>query len=140
MNLSPQFRLIRRTELLIAVKKLSLLCTGEDCKSLRNLLKRRTPLRVTHNDTKLNNVLLTATATMLFALSTLTRLCRVLRFMISATLFALVLTPAPRTTIIMIRLSLCLIILRRMQKGFLSEAGDALNQCEIDNLAFSPNL
>ena len=91
----------------------------EDCKKLVELIEKgELPLRVTHNDTKLNNVLFDSESDDAITLSTLTRLCRVLRFMISATLFALVLTPAPRMTIIMIGLSLCLIILRRMQKAF----------------------
>ena len=75
----------------------------EDCKKLVELIEKgELPLRVTHNDTKLNNVL--------FDSDSDDAICVMLDYF------------------------------EAYAKGFLSEAGDALNQCEIDNLAFSAKL
>ena len=102
--------------------------------------KGELPLRVTHNDTKLNNVLFDSDsddAICVIDLDTvmpglaLYDLCDSIRFGANS---------CAEDDDNYDKVELMLDYFEAYAKGFLSEAGDALNQCEIDNLAFSAKL
>ena len=98
------------------------------------------PLRVTHNDTKLNNILFdktTGEGLCVIDLDTVMPGLALYDFGDSIRFGA---NSCAEDDDNYDKVELMLDYFEAYAKGFLSEAGDALNQCEIDNLAFSAKL
>ena len=113
----------------------------EDCKRLVELLDAgKLPLRVTHNDTKLNNVLFdndTDDAICVIDLDTVMPGLALYDFGDSIRYGANTCSEdCDRYDDVGINLD----YFKAYARGFLSQAGESLNQCEIDNLAFSAKL
>ena len=112
-----------------------------DCPRLVNLIDNGSlPLRVTHNDTKLNNVIFdcdTDEAICVIDLDTVMPGLALYDFGDSIRFGANTCAEDEKDTS---KVSLDLDYFKAYARGFLSEAGKSLNQCEIDNLAFSAKL
>ena len=113
----------------------------EDCSLLMDLLQKgELPLRVTHNDTKMSNVLLddaTGKAVCVIDLDTvMPGLCA---FDFGDSIRAGASTAAEDEADLS-KVSLDLEYFGAYAKGFLSQAGESLTQTEIDQLAFSAKL
>lgn len=112
-----------------------------DCSRLVDLTaKGELPLRVTHNDTKLNNVMFdedTDDAICVIDLDTVMPGLALYDFGDSIRFGANTCAEDEKD---ISKVAVDLDYFRAYAKGFLSEAGDSLNQCEIDNLAFSAKL
>ncbi|MCH5315997.1 MAG: aminoglycoside phosphotransferase family protein [Eubacterium sp.] len=113
----------------------------EDCKRLVDLLSDgKLPLRVTHNDTKLNNVLFdndTDEAICVIDLDTVMPGLALYDFGDSIRYGA---NTCSEDCDEFEKVRINLDYFKAYARGFLSQAGDSLNQCEIDNLAFSAKL
>lgn len=113
----------------------------EDCNRFVNLIEQgKLPIRVTHNDTKLNNVLFdkdTDEAICVIDLDTVMPGLALYDFGDSIRFGA---NSCVEDDDNYDNVRLMLDYFEAYAKGFLSEAGQALNQCEIDNLAFSAKL
>lgn len=98
------------------------------------------PLRVTHNDTKLNNVMFdeaTNEALCVIDLDTVMPGLALYDFGDSIRFGA---NTADEDEKDLDKVSISLEYFKAFAEGFLSEAGKAFNQCEIDNLAFASKL
>ncbi len=113
----------------------------DDCSKLVNLIKaNKLPLRVTHNDTKLNNVIFdndTNEAICVIDLDTVMPGLALYDFGDSIRFGA---NTAAEDEKDLSKISLSLEYFEAYTCGFLSQAGDSLNQCELENLAFSAKL
>lgn len=112
-----------------------------DCSKLVDLIEKgELPVRVTHNDTKLNNVLFdenTDDAICVIDLDTVMPGLALYDFGDSIRFGANTCKEdEPDTDKVKINLD----YFEAYARGFLSEAGDSFNQCEKDNLAFSAKL
>lgn len=112
-----------------------------DCSRLVDLIEKGDlPIRVTHNDTKLNNVIFdeeTDDAICVIDLDTVMPGLALYDFGDSIRFGANTADEdEPDTS----KVSISLEYFKAYAKGFLSEAGESLNPCEIDNLAFSAKL
>ena len=112
-----------------------------DCTRLTDLIdKGHLPIRVTHNDTKLNNVLFdndTDEAICVIDLDTVMPGLALYDFGDSIRFGANTCAEDEKDTS---KVALNLDYFRAYAKGFLSQAGDSLTQTEKDNLAFSAKL
>ena len=112
-----------------------------DCSRFVDLLNRgKLPIRVTHNDTKLNNVIFdkdTDDAICVIDLDTVMPGLALYDFGDSIRFGANTADEDEKDTS---KVAINLDYFKAYAKGFLSEAGGSLNQCEIDNLAFSAKL
>lgn len=112
-----------------------------DCERLVNLLAEgKLPVRVTHNDTKLNNVLFdeeSDDAICVIDLDTVMPGLALYDFGDSIRFGA---NTAVEDEADLSKVSLSLEYFKAYAEGFLSQAGKSLNQCEIDNLAFAAKL
>lgn len=113
----------------------------DDCKRLVDLIdKGELPLRVTHNDTKLNNVMFdndTNDAICVIDLDTVMPGLALYDFGDSIRFGANTCAEDEKD---LSKVKINLDYFKAYAKGFLSEAGSRFNQCEIDNLAFSSKL
>lgn len=113
----------------------------EDCKKIETLIAQgKLPLRVTHNDTKLNNVIFdedTDDAICVIDLDTIMPGSALYDFGDSIRFGA---NSCEEDDCNFDKVEARLDYFKEYAKGFLSEAGDAFNKCEIDNLAFSAKL
>ncbi len=113
----------------------------EDCKKLVDLTEEgMLPIRVTHNDTKLNNVMFdedTDDAICVIDLDTVMPGLALYDFGDSIRFGANTCAEDEKDTG---KVKINLEYFEAYAKGFLSEAGESFNQCEIDNLAFSAKL
>lgn len=117
------------------------LARKNDCSKLVDLMEKgELPLRVTHNDTKLNNVMFDDTtdeAICVIDLDTVMPGLALYDFGDSIRFGANTCDEdEPDTDKVKIDLD----YFKAYAQGFLSQAGESLNQCEIDNLAFSAKL
>lgn len=114
---------------------------SEDMKKITDLIKiGDIPLRVTHNDTKLNNILFdkkTGESLAVIDLDTVMPGSALYDFGDSIRFGA---STAAEDEKNLSRVEMSLDYFRAYAKGFLSEAGDILTQAEKDNLAFSAKL
>lgn len=112
-----------------------------DCRRLVDLINEgKLPLRVTHNDTKLNNVIFdeeTDDAICVIDLDTVMPGLALYDFGDSIRFGANTCAEDEKDTE---KVKLNLDFFKAYAEGFLSEAGKSFNQCEIDNLAFSAKL
>lgn len=112
-----------------------------DCSRLVDLINDGSlPIRVTHNDTKLNNVIFdedTDDAICVIDLDTVMPGLALYDFGDSIRFGANTCAEDEADTS---RIAINLEYFEEYAKGFLSECGESLNQCEIDNLAFSAKL
>lgn len=112
-----------------------------DCSKFVDLINSgKLPLRVTHNDTKLNNVLFdedTDEAICVIDLDTVMPGLALYDFGDSIRFGA---NTCNEDEADVDKVKINLDYFSAYAKGFLSEAGESLNQCEIDNLAFSAKL
>lgn len=113
----------------------------DDCSKLVDLMNRgELPLRVTHNDTKLNNVMFdenTDEAICVIDLDTVMPGLALYDFGDSIRFGANTCDEDEADTD---KVKIDLDYFKAYAEGFLSQAGESLNQCEIDNLAFSAKL
>lgn len=113
----------------------------KDCSRLINLIDNgELPIRVTHNDTKLNNVIFdekTDDAICVIDLDTVMPGLALYDFGDSIRFGANTADEDEKDTS---KVSVNLDYFKAYAKGFLSEAGDSLNSCELDNLAFASKL
>lgn len=113
----------------------------QDCSRLVDLINNGSlPLRVTHNDTKLNNVMFdedTDDAVCVIDLDTVMPGLALYDFGDSIRFGANTCAEDEKDTD---KVAIDLDYFKAYAEGFLSEAGDSFNQCEIDNLAFSAKL
>lgn len=113
----------------------------DDAGVLVDLIKQgELPLRVTHNDTKLNNVIFdeeTNQGLCVIDLDTVMPGLALYDFGDSIRFGA---NTANEDEADLDKVSLNLEYFKAYAQGFLSEAGEAFNQCEIDNLAFASKL
>ncbi len=113
----------------------------EDCKKLVELIEKgELPLRVTHNDTKLNNVLFDSDSDDAICVIDLDTVMPGLALYDFGDSIRFGANSCAEDDDNYDKVELMLDYFEAYAKGFLSEAGDALNQCEIDNLAFSAKL
>lgn len=112
-----------------------------DCSRFVNLIKEgKLPIRVTHNDTKLNNVIFdedTNDAICVIDLDTVMPGLALYDFGDSIRFGA---NTAAEDEKDISKVKINLDYFKAYAQGFLSEAGKSFNQCEIDNLAFSAKL
>jgi hypothetical protein len=112
-----------------------------DCSKLVDLIKSGDlPLRVTHNDTKLNNVMFdedTNDAICVIDLDTVMPGLALYDFGDSIRFGA---NTCAEDEVDTSKVAIDLDYFKAYARGFLSEAGESFNQCEIDNLAFSAKL
>lgn len=112
-----------------------------DCSRLVDLINSGDlPLRVTHNDTKLNNVMFdedTDDAICVIDLDTVMPGLALYDFGDSIRFGANTCAEDEKDTD---KVAIDLDYFKAYAEGFLSEAGGSFNQCEIDNLAFSAKL
>lgn len=102
--------------------------------------KGKLPLRVTHNDTKLNNVMFdkkTNECVCVIDLDTVMPGLALYDFGDSIRFGA---NTAAEDEKDLSKVSLDLEYFKAYAEGFLSEAGDALNKCEVENLAFAAKI
>ncbi|NLB35717.1 MAG: aminoglycoside phosphotransferase family protein [Clostridiales bacterium] len=113
----------------------------KDADKLLNLLKKgRLPIRVTHNDTKLNNVLFdndTHQGICVVDLDTVMPGLSLYDFGDSIRFGANTALEDERDVSLV---SLDLELYEQYARGYLHEAGSSLNDCEIENLSFSSKL
>lgn len=113
----------------------------DDCSRLVNLINDGSlPLRVTHNDTKLNNVMFdidTDDAICVIDLDTVMPGLALYDFGDSIRFGANTCAEDEKDTS---KVAIDLDYFKAYAEGFLSQAGKSFNQCEIDNLAFSAKL
>ena len=102
--------------------------------------KGELPLRVTHNDTKLNNVLFDSDSDDAICVIDLDTVMPGLALYDFGDSIRFGANSCAEDDDNYDKVELMLDYFEAYAKGFLSEAGDALNQCEIDNLAFSAKL
>ena len=108
---------------------------------LRNLaVAGQLPLRVTHNDTKLNNVLFDATAGEAICVIDLDTVMPGLAHYDFGDSIRFGANTAAEDEADLSKVSLDLEYFGAYAKGFLSQAGESLTQTEIDQLAFSAKL
>lgn len=98
------------------------------------------PLRVTHNDTKLNNVLFDATAGEAICVIDLDTVMPSLAHYDFGDSIRFGANTAAEDEADLSKVSLDLEYFGAYAKGFLSQAGESLTQTEIDQLAFSAKL
>ena len=98
------------------------------------------PLRVTHNDTKLNNVLFDATAGEAICVIDLDTVMPGLAHYDFGDSIRFGANTAAEDEADLSKVSLDLEYFGAYAKGFLSQAGESLTQTEIDQLAFSAKL
>jgi len=112
-----------------------------DCSRLVDLIEQgELPIRVTHNDTKLNNVMFdedTDDAICVIDLDTVMPGLALYDFGDSIRFGANTCAEDEKD---ISKVALNLEYFTAYAKGFLSQAGDSFNPCEIDNLAFSAKL
>lgn len=112
-----------------------------DCSKLVNLIESgELPIRVTHNDTKLNNVMFdedTDDAICVIDLDTVMPGLALYDFGDSIRFGANTCAEDEKDVS---KVAINLDYFEAYARGFLSEAGKSFNQCEIDNLAFSAKL
>lgn len=112
-----------------------------DCSYLVNLIENgKLPVRVTHNDTKLNNVMFdedTNDAICVIDLDTVMPGLALYDFGDAIRFGANTCAEDEADTS---KVAINLEYFGAYARGFLKEAGNSLNQCEIDNLAFSAKL
>lgn len=118
-----------------------ILARKNDCEKLVQLIEKGDlPLRVTHNDTKLNNVMFdedTDEAICVIDLDTVMPGLALYDFGDSIRFGANTCDEDEKDVT---KVKIDLDYFKAYAEGFLGEAGDSLNQCEIDNLAFSAKL
>jgi len=98
------------------------------------------PLRVTHNDTKLNNVMFDSETNECVCVIDLDTVMPGIALFDFADAIRFGANTAAEDEQDLNKVSLDLDYFEAYSKGFLSEAGETLNQCEKDNLAFSAKL
>lgn len=98
------------------------------------------PLRVTHNDTKLNNVMFDATTNECVCVIDLDTVMPGLALYDFGDSIRFGANTGDEDEKDLSKVSLDLDYFKAYAEGFLSEAGDAFNQCEIDNLAFASKM
>ena len=112
-----------------------------DCSRLVDLIEKGDlPIRVTHNDTKLNNVIFdedTNDAICVIDLDTVMPGLALYDFGDSIRFGANTCAEDEKDTS---NVAINLDYFEAYARGFLSEAGESFNQCEIDNLAFSAKI
>lgn len=113
----------------------------DDCRRFVDLIEKgELPLRVTHNDTKLNNVMFdedTDEAICVIDLDTVMPGLALYDFGDSIRFGANTCDEDEKDVS---KVKIDLDYFKAYAKGFLKEAGGSFNQCEIDNLAFSAKL
>lgn len=113
----------------------------DDTGVLVNLIKEgKLPLRVTHNDTKLNNVMFDANTNECVCVIDLDTVMPGLALYDFGDSIRFGANTADEDEKDLDKVSLDLDYFKAYAEGFLSEAGQALNQCEIDNLAFASKM
>lgn len=113
----------------------------EDCKKLVELIEKgELPLCVTHNDTKLNNVLFDSESNDAICVIDLDTVMPGLALYDFGDSIRFGANSCAEDDDNYDNVKINLDYFEAYAKGFLSEAGSALNQCEIDNLAFSAKL
>ncbi len=111
------------------------------CPRLVELIKKGSlPLRVTHNDTKLNNVMFDAGGEKAICVIDLDTVMPGLALYDFGDSIRFGANTAEEDEADTSKVSVDLDYFKAYARGFLSEAGEALNQCEKDNLAFSALL
>ena len=98
------------------------------------------PLRVTHNDTKLNNVMFDKTTNECICVIDLDTVMPGLALYDFGDSIRFGANTAAEDEADLSKVSLNLEYFRAYAEGFLSEAGSSLNQCELDKLAFSAKI
>lgn len=98
------------------------------------------PLRVTHNDTKLNNVIFDADSEDAICVIDLDTVMPGLAHFDFGDSIRFGANTAAEDEADLSKVSLNLDYFKAYAEGFLSEAGESLNACEIDNLAFAAKL
>lgn len=98
------------------------------------------PLRVTHNDTKLNNVMFDEKTNECICVIDLDTVMPGLALYDFGDSIRFGANTAAEDESDLSKVSINLDYFKAYAKGFLSEAGDALNQCEKDHLAFASKL
>lgn len=113
----------------------------EDCSRLVNLIEKgELPIRVTHNDTKLNNVIFdedTDDAICVIDLDTVMPGLALYDFGDSIRFGA---NTCAEDEADVSKIKINLEYFKAYAEGFLSECGESFNQCEIDNLAFAAKI
>ena len=104
------------------------------------LFRSELPLRVTHNDTKLNNVLFDSDSDDAICVIDLDTVMPGLALYDFGDSIRFGANSCAEDDDNYDKIEIMLDYFEAYAKGFLSEAGEALNQCEIDNLAFSAKL
>ena len=113
----------------------------EDCKKLVELIEKgELPLRVTHNDTKLNNVLFDSESDDAICVIDLDTVMPGLALYDFGDSIRFGANSCAEDDDNYDNVKINLDYFEAYAKGFLNEAGSALNQCEIDNLAYSAKL
>lgn len=111
------------------------------CARLVNLIKdSKLPIRVTHNDTKLNNVMFDAFSTKAVCVIDLDTVMPGLALYDFGDSIRFGANTADEDEKDLDKVSVDLDYFKAYAQGFLSEAGESLTQCEKDNLAFSAIL
>lgn len=111
------------------------------CPRLVDLVKDcKLPIRVTHNDTKLNNVMFDAFSTKAICVIDLDTVMPGLALYDFGDSIRFGANTAEEDEKDLDKVSINLNYFKAYAQGFLSEAGDSLTQCEKDNLAFSALL
>ena len=98
------------------------------------------PLRVTHNDTKLNNVMFDKTTNECICVIDLDTVMPGFALYDFGDSIRFGANTAAEDEADLSKVSLNLEYFRAYAEGFLSEAGSSLNQCELDKLAFSAKI
>lgn len=98
------------------------------------------PLRVTHNDTKLNNVMFDKTTNECICVIDLDTVMPGLALYDFGDSIRFGANTAAEDEADLSKVSLNLEYFKAYAEGFLSEAGSSLNRCELDNLAFSAKM
>lgn len=113
----------------------------DDTGVLVGLIKEgKLPLRVTHNDTKLNNVMFDVNTNECVCVIDLDTVMPGLALYDFGDSIRFGANTADEDEKDLDKVSLDLDYFKAYAEGFLSEAGEALNQCEIDNLAFAAKM
>lgn len=113
----------------------------EYCPRFVDLIKEsKLPLRVTHNDTKLNNVMFDAFSSKAICVIDLDTVMPGLALYDFGDSIRFGANTAEEDEPDLDKVSIDLNYFRAYAEGFLSEAGESLTQCEKDNLAFSALL
>lgn len=113
----------------------------DECDIITQLMKEgKMPLRVVHNDTKLNNIMMdseTDEGVCVLDLDTVMPGCGLFDFGDSIRFGA---SNGTEDETDLSQVYINMELFEEYTKGFLSEASSALNQCELDNLAFASKI